>query len=117
MSDRPILITGGAGYIGSHTVLAFREAGHEVVVLDDLSAVLTNEPEVRSVAVLYGAGHMAALEGALVEELGLELEEERWFTAVDLRFEDTGLEPSLIRMFRSTLASQLDSQLGAAGGR
>jgi UDP-glucose 4-epimerase len=38
MSDRSILITGGAGYIGSHTVLAFREAGHDVIVLDDLSA-------------------------------------------------------------------------------
>jgi UDP-glucose 4-epimerase len=38
MSDRSVLITGGAGYIGSHAVLAFREAGHEVVVLDNLSA-------------------------------------------------------------------------------
>jgi len=32
-----ILVTGGAGYIGSHAVLAFREAGYKVVVLDDLS--------------------------------------------------------------------------------
>ena len=32
-----ILVTGGAGYIGSHTVLALREAGHGVVVLDNLS--------------------------------------------------------------------------------
>jgi UDP-glucose 4-epimerase len=31
------LITGGAGYIGSHTVLALRDAGRRVVVLDDLS--------------------------------------------------------------------------------
>ena len=31
------LLTGGAGYIGSHIILAFREAGKEVVVLDDLS--------------------------------------------------------------------------------
>ncbi|MEE8468237.1 MAG: hypothetical protein V3T22_07265 [Planctomycetota bacterium] len=87
------------------------------VVLDDLSAVLTDEPEVRSVAVLYGAGHMAALEAALVENLGLELVEERWFLAVDLRFEDTGLPTSMIRMLRSTLKKQLDSQLGAADGR
>ncbi len=31
------LVTGGAGYIGSHVVLQLAEAGHEVVVLDNLS--------------------------------------------------------------------------------
>ena len=31
-----ILVTGGAGYIGSHTVRSLREAGREVVVLDSL---------------------------------------------------------------------------------
>lgn len=32
-----ILVTGGAGYIGSHTVLCLLEAEHEVVVLDNLA--------------------------------------------------------------------------------
>ncbi|MBB6692843.1 UDP-glucose 4-epimerase GalE [Cohnella xylanilytica] len=32
-----ILVTGGAGYIGSHTCVQLLEAGHDVVVLDDLS--------------------------------------------------------------------------------
>ncbi|MBK1990392.1 UDP-glucose 4-epimerase GalE [Sphaerospermopsis aphanizomenoides BCCUSP55] len=31
-----ILVTGGAGYIGSHTVLALVQAGYEVVILDNL---------------------------------------------------------------------------------
>ncbi len=33
-----LLVTGGAGYIGSHTVRQLAAAGHEVVVLDNLSA-------------------------------------------------------------------------------
>ena len=32
-----ILLTGGAGYIGSHAAVVLSEAGHEVVVLDNLS--------------------------------------------------------------------------------
>jgi len=37
MSKVPVLVTGGAGYIGSHAVLALREAGWPVAVIDDLS--------------------------------------------------------------------------------
>ena len=32
-----ILVTGGAGFIGSHTVVELQSAGYEVVVLDNLS--------------------------------------------------------------------------------
>lgn len=46
-----ILVTGGAGYIGSHTLLALRERGDDVVVLDDLSE-----------------GHREALRGARLEQ-------------------------------------------------
>jgi len=37
MGRGTILVTGGAGYIGSHVVLQLRERGESVVVLDDLS--------------------------------------------------------------------------------
>jgi UDP-glucose 4-epimerase len=37
MSHPSILVTGGAGYIGSHVVLQLRARGERVVVLDDLS--------------------------------------------------------------------------------
>ncbi len=37
MAGETILVAGGAGYIGSHMVLDLLQAGHEVVVLDNLS--------------------------------------------------------------------------------
>ncbi|TMM47166.1 UDP-glucose 4-epimerase GalE [Qipengyuania marisflavi] len=33
----PVLVTGGAGYIGSHAVLALKDAGWDVAVIDNLS--------------------------------------------------------------------------------
>ena len=36
-TKRKILVTGGAGYIGSHMVLALLDAGHEPVILDNFS--------------------------------------------------------------------------------
>jgi UDP-glucose 4-epimerase len=37
MSKVPVLVTGGAGYIGSHAMLALKDAGWNVAVIDDLS--------------------------------------------------------------------------------
>jgi len=47
-----ILVTGGAGYIGSHTTLELLKAGHEVVVVDNFS---NSKPEaLKRVAELAG---------------------------------------------------------------
>lgn len=47
-----VLLTGGAGYIGSHTAISLVEAGHEVVVVDDLS---NSSPEsLRRVSQIVG---------------------------------------------------------------
>ena len=32
-----VLVTGGAGYIGSHTVVELQQSGYEVVVIDNFS--------------------------------------------------------------------------------
>src|SRR5436853_708457 len=32
-----VLVTGGTGYIGSHTVVEFQTAGYEVIIIDNLS--------------------------------------------------------------------------------
>ncbi|MBT3192223.1 MAG: UDP-glucose 4-epimerase GalE [Verrucomicrobia bacterium] len=47
-----VLVAGGAGYIGSHTVLELLNAGHEVCVVDNLSN--SNEESLRRVSELTG---------------------------------------------------------------
>jgi len=37
MYNKKILVAGGAGYIGSHTCLVLLEAGHDVIVVDNLA--------------------------------------------------------------------------------
>lgn len=47
-----VLVTGGAGYIGSHTCVELLKAGHDVVVLDDLSS--GSAEALRRVGVITG---------------------------------------------------------------
>lgn len=47
-----ILVTGGAGYIGSHTVLKLLKAGHDVVIVDNLSN--SCEESLRRVEIIAG---------------------------------------------------------------
>ena len=49
---KKILVTGGSGYIGSHTTLALLEAGYNVVVLDNLSN--SSEESLHRVGILCG---------------------------------------------------------------
>ena len=69
-----VMVTGGAGYIGSHAVKALREAGHHVVVLDNLerghaAAVPDDLPlveaDLRDTAAVAAALTGHAIEGVM----------------------------------------------------
>lgn len=67
-----VLVTGGAGYIGSHMVLALVDAGHDdVVVLDDLSTgfAWALPPEVK---LVVGDVSDQALVAATIAENGID---------------------------------------------
>ncbi len=52
-----VLVTGGAGYIGSHTVVELINAGHQVIIVDDLSnakaSVIARIEEITGVRPLF----------------------------------------------------------------
>ena len=59
--SRRVLITGGAGFIGSHTCLVLLEQGHELVVLDNFD---NSSPEaLRRVQELAGSTQLSLVEG------------------------------------------------------
>jgi len=62
-----VLVTGGAGYIGSHMVLALLDAGERVVVLDDLSTGFRWAVDPRATFVLGDVSDRATVL-RLVEE-------------------------------------------------
>ncbi|MCA9295898.1 MAG: hypothetical protein KC983_05260, partial [Phycisphaerales bacterium] len=70
------------------------------VVIDDLKALIANEPEIRSVAIFYGAGHMQDMEQRLIEQLSYEPSEANWLRAIDVNLNESAVSPREIRQLR-----------------
>lgn len=62
-----VLVTGGAGYIGSHMVLKLADAGEEVIVVDNLTTGFDWAIDHRATIVLGNAGDMD-LVGAVIAQ-------------------------------------------------
>ena len=64
-----VLVTGGAGYIGSHTVVVLVEAGYEVVIFDNFSN--SSKESIKRVEKIVGK-EIDAVEGDIREKSDLE---------------------------------------------
>ena len=65
-----ILVTGGAGYIGSHTLIELYAAGHTAVVVDNLSN--SNPESLRRVAEIIGVDGIPFYQIDIRDKAGLE---------------------------------------------
>ncbi len=68
MAGQHVLVTGGAGFIGSHTVEALLAAGHRVTVLDDFSTGRRD-----NLAAVAGEPGLVVVEGDATQAIGPQL--------------------------------------------
>jgi len=79
------------------------------VVMRDLRSALAKPASLRSIAVLYGAGHMDDLEKRLVSELDYRPVEDTWLPAITVQPARAGLTASETAMIRNLIQWQMDS--------
>jgi hypothetical protein len=85
------------------------------IVLNDLKAVIENEPTVKTIAIFYGAGHMDSMERCLRAEFELvsqaDAQPNEWLTAIRVDPRPAGLSKSRVRQMREWMHSTMKSRL------
>lgn len=77
------------------------------VVMDDLAELLKNEPDVRSVAIFYGAAHMKDFEERLAKQLGYAPTTVEWISAIEVDLANSAVDPAQLASIRRMMKSQL----------
>jgi hypothetical protein len=80
------------------------------VVIDDLEAVLAAEPDLRSVAIFYGAGHMPDLADRLATQLGYEPGEAQWLDAIRVDLARSSVDAAQLRRLRFMMRQMMREQ-------
>lgn len=80
------------------------------VVVDDLRRIIADEPEVGTVGIFYGAGHLPDLEERLVEQLGYEPGETEWVSAIQVDLTAAGIPPAQARQLRQMVRTTIERQ-------
>lgn len=86
--------------------------GRNDVVTADLERVCNRKDPPKSIAVFYGAAHMADLERHLTGVLKYRRDRHRWLRAFSMDTEKEGLDPATVRAVRWAVRSRLKKMQG-----
>lgn len=111
LSQADQLLAGMGGDMGKMMEVIIDDRNE--VVLSDLARVLRDEPDVKSIGIIYGAGHLPDLDRRLRNELAMEPVGETWFTAITVRVADAGMSAADARQMRTMMKSQIEKQMKA----
>ena len=77
------------------------------IVVDDVQAIMLREPDVESIAILYGAGHMPDMTKRFADQLGYRPTSEQWLTAFQVDLTESGLSSGQLHAIRRMVRQQL----------
>lgn len=110
------LLAAGAGGMGVPNAEGFMKVliqDRNEVVIADLERIIKSEPDVRTIGILYGAGHLADLEKRLVE-MGYRPVSDEWFPAITVDLAASGMSPQQATAMRTMMRTSIERQLKAA---
>src|SRR5438477_4895916 len=80
------------------------------VVIDDLKRLIEREPGVKSIAIIYGAGHLPGMQKRIVSELGYSPIGDTWRTAMSVDAAKAGLKPAQVTQMREMIKRMIAAQ-------
>jgi general secretion pathway protein G len=81
------------------------------VVVSDLKKVIQGEPGVKTVGIIYGAGHLPSMERRLVEELGYKPVGDTWRPAITVDAKAAGVSGAQLKATRQMISRMVEAQL------
>ncbi len=79
------------------------------VVLADLKSLIASDPKLKTIAIIYGAGHLPLMERALVEEFGYKPAGDTWRTAIVVDAKDAGVSAGQLKAMRQMMGSSMQA--------
>lgn len=87
------------------------------VVIDDLKKLIKDRPDLKRIAVIYGAGHLTDLSQRLEDQLHYQHKSGKWITAIRVNLDALGISEEEMQMTRSMMRTQMKMLSGQAASK